>query len=310
MNRYIALALAIVVAVIALLCTKFTVIYPQHLVDIIWLVDNYDVVDSARIDVEIESDMPETNNVYIAPLSGNLIYSEPFYLGVITRIPAVYKSSIDAMLLNNRFISKGKGSVFSRWNTLDLRNIKMPENGFYFAADYEGEHYISARTLFRWNKGKYTFRIERAKFGVEDKNNASWYNAYIYEHSTGNIHYCGSIKYSKDEKNTATKRYNANRSFYSFVECFETEDKKDAFEHFSVRFGQLYLNEKPCSFKDVLVRYNEHTYEYAYAEKRGETIVVDVDPKRKGINTEQRKGPLPESNRITRLSSEEKREAK
>ena len=103
-------------------------------------------------------------------------------------------SQMDALFLNNnRIASTGKGAFFSRWNTLNIGNVKTPENGFYFAANYEGEHYISARSLFKWSKGKYTFRIDRSKFGVEEKNDFSWYNAFIYEHSSGNIHYCGSI---------------------------------------------------------------------------------------------------------------------
>ncbi len=84
----------------------------------------------------------------------------------------------------------GRATIFSRWGTRDLENMRVPDDGYYESAGYEGD-FISVRKAYRWGKGDYSVRI--AADG--DDNEGRWFGLWITDKTTGETTWCGSLRF-------------------------------------------------------------------------------------------------------------------
>ncbi len=83
-----------------------------------------------------------------------------------------------------------KRCIFSRWDTRDLNNVRVPENGYTESAGYEGD-FISVRKDYSWTAGNYRARIAADGDDTEGR----WFGLWITNKDTSNITWCGSLRF-------------------------------------------------------------------------------------------------------------------
>ena len=88
----------------------------------------------------------------------------------------------------------GNAVIFSRWESGDETNIRVPENGFIENADHENQ-FIGVRTPTLLKKGKY--RIEVKQNDTDDY--GEWYNITLKFEEALTID-CGSLRFPKSNK--------------------------------------------------------------------------------------------------------------
>ena len=89
------------------------------------------------------------------------------------------------------FGGRGKGLIFSRWKTRDLRNARIPGDGWMQSSGHEGE-FIGVRRSYDWGTGKYRVRIGQ---DGEDDSVGRWYGVWITDLSTDVETWIGSLRF-------------------------------------------------------------------------------------------------------------------
>ena len=124
---------------------------PEHMVYVWWYWSSDDgEFESLDIDFTIHNDIVD----FTAPYGLYLMlgYAEisgvPFYFGLQTDVDDPASGS------------RGKGLIFSRWETRDLDNagIADPEDGWSQSSGHEGD-FIGVRRSYDWGAGDYRVRI-------------------------------------------------------------------------------------------------------------------------------------------------------
>ena len=85
---------------------------------------------------------------------------------------------------------RGRGLIFSRWNTRDTDNYSIAENGWGQSAGYEGD-FIGVRNSYNWGVG--TYEIELKKDSVDSV--GDWYSLKIKNILESEQTYIGSIRF-------------------------------------------------------------------------------------------------------------------
>ena len=87
---------------------------------------------------------------------------------------------------------RGRGCIFSRWETRDLANVHVAKGGWSESAGYEG-NFVSVRNSFQWDAGDYRARI--AADGDDDI--GRWFGLWITNKASGETTWCGSLRFDK-----------------------------------------------------------------------------------------------------------------
>lgn len=87
-------------------------------------------------------------------------------------------------------VDHNRRCIFSRWETRDLDNMRVPENGYFESAGYEGD-FISVRKDYPWDAGDYRARISVDGEDSEDR----WFGLWITDSATGETTWCGSLRF-------------------------------------------------------------------------------------------------------------------
>ena len=144
---------------------------PEHMVSIWWYWSSDDgEFESLDIDFTIHNDIVD----FTAPYGLYLMlgYAEisgvPFYFGLQTDVDDPASGS------------RGKGLIFSRWETRDLDNARIadPEDGWSESSGHEGD-FIGVRRSYDWGAGDYRVRI--APDGSDD--GGRWFGMWITDKS-------------------------------------------------------------------------------------------------------------------------------
>ena len=86
---------------------------------------------------------------------------------------------------------RGKGAIFSRWETRDLANARYDEtDGWIQSSGHEGD-FIGVRRTYDWGKGNYRIRI--APDGLES--DGEWFSLWITNLHTHGTTWIGSLKF-------------------------------------------------------------------------------------------------------------------
>ena len=83
-----------------------------------------------------------------------------------------------------------KGVIFSRWETRDISNYRLAQNGWGQSAGYEGD-FIGVRKEFEWGVGTYDIELKR----VESDDEGDWYGLFIRNINDQLFTYIGSIRF-------------------------------------------------------------------------------------------------------------------
>ena len=86
---------------------------------------------------------------------------------------------------------RGKGAIFSRWDTRDLANARHSEtDGWTESAGHEGD-FIGVRRFYDWGAGDYRIRI--APDGMDS--DGEWFGLWVTDLSTNEMTWIGSLKF-------------------------------------------------------------------------------------------------------------------
>ncbi len=156
---------------------------PEHMVYIWWHWSSADSeFESLDIDFTIHNDIVDftgPHGLYLM-LGYAEISGAPFYFGLQTD---VYDPAAGF---------RGKGLIFSRWETRDLDNARIadPAEGWAQSSGHEGD-FIGVRRSYDWGAGDYRVRI--APDGSDD--GGQWFGMWITDKSTGETVWGGSLRF-------------------------------------------------------------------------------------------------------------------
>lgn len=179
-----------------------TVFLPWHLTDI-WAFSDQDIpFKKLEIDFSILTDIPDSLNLYIAPINGT-INQQLFYGG-----------------LQSNKLGK-KNLIFSRWNERDKRAIRKQETGTAVSSGDEGD-FISVRNPYKWSKGHYkiTLSAENDTIMLNDKTHR-WVTMKIFSEDSQEEVINGSLAFPG---NSLTLK----KDLAIFVEIFGSTNEKYA----------------------------------------------------------------------------------
>ena len=161
---------------------------PEHMVYAWWDWD-YDnpnrnrdsALNEITVDIEIHNDIELTggNGIYLMVCNGD-VDGTGYYFGLQTDVhdPTTFQG-------------RGKGLIFSRWETRDLENARIPDDGFTQSSGHEGD-FIGVRRDYNWSDGEYRLRL--AQDG-DDDDAGRWYGVWITDLSTSAETWIGSLRF-------------------------------------------------------------------------------------------------------------------
>ena len=173
---------------------------PNHMGSVQW---NWDDGGNGFLSMEIDftvhndidiADVPPDTGLYLMLGLGE-VSGTGYYFGL--QVDHGNYLNYDPMGLGH-----GRRVIFSRWETRDLANVRVPENGYTESAGYEGD-FVSVRRQYRWRAGEYRMRI--ASDGEDDE--GIWFSLWITEKSTNEATWCGSLKFPHKEGKAAIAPY-------------------------------------------------------------------------------------------------------
>ena len=134
-----------------------------------------------EVELTIHNDIGNFSNehgIYMMLGSGD-ISSIGFYFGIQTD---VYDPNIGR--------GRGKGLIFSGWDTRDLANVRLADGGWSESSGHEGD-FVGVRRQYDWSAGDY--RISLAPDGTES--DGEWFSLRITDIATEMTTWIGALKF-------------------------------------------------------------------------------------------------------------------
>lgn len=245
---------------------------PWHLVDIWWQFDApITAFESLSMEVTIDRDIPDTYNLYIAPVGVGQLNGLQFYGGLQSNINGWASKD------SRTRVHPGRGAIFSRWShdkeqPIGLGHVRIASDGLCESAGYEGE-FCSVRRPYAWTQGTYTYSIVKGDVETIGDQAHTWFHCLVRSHQDGRTTYIGSLRF-EGQAFTFWPRHAA------FVEIYATSKiPRSGIPKVGVTFGYPRINGTPPPLKQATAHYNpgqSPACATAYAE--GEAIRVEVGP--------------------------------
>ncbi|MCY4438156.1 MAG: hypothetical protein OXE05_12580 [Chloroflexi bacterium] len=165
---------------------------PEHMAYIWWewsevrddQGNRFDEFEELVIDFTVHSDVEPLgsgNGLYLI-LAWGTISDLSFYFGLQTDVHA-----------DEPPYWRGKGVIFSRWETRDLANARYPEDGWTQSAGHEGD-FIGVRRLYPWGTGDYRVRMAPDETAPNDSDGV-WFGLWITNMTSAETTWIGSLKF-------------------------------------------------------------------------------------------------------------------
>ena len=190
----------------------------------------------------IDRDVPDTVNLYVAPMGGQHLNKIMFYGGIQSNVNGWPSPT------QRRRVHPGPGAIFSRWGgePVSIDAAKPVEGGLCESAGYEGE-FVSVRKPIRWRAGTYTWQLRREDT-VEIKGEShTWFACYLIDHDRDNEYRVGALRFEGN-------MFAFNGRSTSFVEIYATSKiPRSAVPEIKVIFQPPSVNGKSLSPRSVSV---------------------------------------------------------
>lgn len=167
---------------------------PWHVANVWWEfereIPNF---ESLEVDVTIDRDVPDTFNLYIAPVGVANINGLQFYGGLQSNVNGW------ASRTNRTRVHPGKGAIFSRWShdketPIGLEHVREAgPDCLVESAGYEGE-FASVRRPLPWSRGTYTYRIARGAAEIANNKTNTWFTCSVTA-PDGSVREIGSLRF-------------------------------------------------------------------------------------------------------------------
>ena len=244
---------------------------PWHMVDV-WYGFKEPVANFEKLEVEVTIDrnLPDSYNLYVAPVGIARINGIDFYGGLQTNVNGW------ASKKSRTRVHPGMGAIFSRWaqdkkTPLSLDNVRTVKNGLCESAGYEGS-FCSVRLPFKWGKGTYVYSIEKGKKEGEK----TWFDCRVTVKETGKRIDVGGLLFE-----------GTNFSFWSshaaFVEIYATSKiPRSGIPKVNATFGYPLINGNKPKFRYASVYHpttgGAGSPACAKGRAQGDKVVVEVGP--------------------------------
>ena len=240
---------------------------PWHLIDIWWDTGEDRPFESYAIDVTISDDVPDSVNLYIAPIGLGHLSKTPFYGGIQTQADGNTKRDLKLRKI-------GPGLLMSMWGERSLDAIRPADGGFCQSSGHEGD-FVSVRRRYAWTKGKYTYRIARMDKELIEGNPHTWVGAFVYSHDRDENVFIGALRFPGEN-------LVLDRSIASFVEIYGRAIPLDEIPKLNVTFGNLRVNGESIASPTARAIYPRGVPDYANATASDGQVLVRVGEKVEG----------------------------
>ncbi|MBT5691527.1 MAG: hypothetical protein HOI65_10490, partial [Opitutae bacterium] len=236
--------------------------------------------ESLSVDVTIDRNIPDTYNLYIAPVGIAKINGLQFYGGLQSNINGW------ASKKSRTRVHPGKGAIFSRWShdlkqPIGLNHVRTVVGGLCESAGYEGQ-FCSIRRPYEWTAGTYTYSIIKGDLESIEGEPHTWFHCTVRSHKDGANTYMGSLRFEGDQF-TFWDRSAA------FVEVYSTSKiPRSGIPKVKVTFGYPRINGVERKLKSAHAYSNaQKSPQCASVSVSGRSVVVDVGamfvPKGRGL---------------------------
>lgn len=234
---------------------------PWHLVDLWWDLGEDRPFESYSLDVTISATVPETSNLYIAPIGLAHLSDVPFYGGVQTQADGNTKADLKLRKL-------GPGFLMSMWGERSLDAIRPSIGGYCQSSGHEGD-FVSVRRPYQWQPGTYTYRVVRMDRETVDGQPKTWVGAFVYSHALDENVFIGALRFPKDD-------LVLSRKVASFVEVYGRRIPVAEIPKLTVTFANPRVNGEPVTLSKVEAIYPRDVPDYADTRWRDGQVVIDV----------------------------------
>ena len=235
---------------------------PWHLVDLWWDLGEARTFESLAIDFELSDDVPETVNLYIAPIGLGKLSGTSFYGGIQTQIGPLTATR------SGQRLTLGRGAIFSRWDERSLDAVRLAQGGGCESSGYEG-NFISVRNRFAWTKGQYTLQLRRMDVERIDDKPHTWVGMFMYGKAGGDERYVGAMRFPGAP-------LTLDRHLASFVEIYGRRIPLDKIPKLDVTIAAIRVNGQPIAEPHVRAIYPQGVPDYANAEAAKPGVVIHV----------------------------------
>jgi len=184
---------------------------PWHTTDLYWEgADSVEDVQSIGVTFTVDRDIPDTVNLYIAPMGGQYLNKIMFYGGIQSNVNG-WPSPTE-----RRRMHPGPGAIFSRWGgaPVSIDAAQPVEGGLCESAGYEGE-FVSVRKPIQWKAGTYTWELRREDTEQIKGVPHTWFACFLKDHDRQKEYRVGALRFEGE-------RFSFNGRSTSFVEIYAT----------------------------------------------------------------------------------------
>ncbi len=184
---------------------------PWHTTDLYWEgASSVPDVKTIGVTFTVDRDVPDSVNLYIAPMGGQHLNKIMFYGGIQSNVNG-WPSPTE-----RRRVHPGPGAIFSRWGgaPVSIDAAKPVAGGLCESAGYEGE-FVSVRKPIRWKSGTYTWELRREDTVRLKGQPYTWFACFLKDHKRDREHRVGALRFEGDV-------FSFNGRSTSFVEIYAT----------------------------------------------------------------------------------------
>ncbi len=216
---------------------------PWHTTDLYWEGGaSVPEVKTLGVTFTVDRDVPDSVNLYIAPMGGQYLNKIMFYGGIQSNVNG-WPSPTE-----RRRVHPGPGAIFSRWGgaPVSIDAAKPVDGGLCESAGYEGE-FVSVRKPIRWKSGTYTWEL-RKEDTVQIKGQPyTWFACFLKDHGRDREYRVGALRFEG-------KVFSFNGRSTSFVEIYATSRiPRSGVPQVSVTFQPASVNGKALTPSSVSV---------------------------------------------------------
>ena len=184
---------------------------PWHTTDLYWHgAKSVENVKSIGVTFTVDRNIPDTVNLYIAPLGGQNLNLIMFYGGIQSNVNG-WPSPTE-----QQRIHPGPGAIFSRWGgkPVSIDAARPVEGGLCESAGYEGE-FVSVRKPIDWKAGTYTWELRKEESEKIEGQMHTWFACFLEDHDRNEEYRVGALRFEGE-----TFSYSGEST--SFVEIYST----------------------------------------------------------------------------------------
>ncbi|VTS02632.1 DUF3472 domain-containing protein [Tuwongella immobilis] len=234
---------------------------PWHLVDTWWDLGKEVPFESLAIDVTLSDDVPNSVNLYVAPLGIAYFNGTQCYGGIQTNSDGNTKEQ-------PRLQRIGRGLLFSRWDERRIDAIRPADGGWFQSSGHEGD-FISVRRPYAWTKGKYTYKLVKMDADLLDGKPVTWIGAFLYSHQKNEHVFIGALRF--DGKDLKLGRKMAN-----FVEIYGAYRPVSEIPTLTITFGTPVVNGTPVKSATAEAIYPKGVPDVADTRAVDGNLVIEV----------------------------------